>query len=187
MFTFPVAPEIHLRLLQKHHAKDLFHLTDANRDHLRQWLPWLDSVREEKDSYAFIQSALRSFADSGVGVCGIWHAESLCGVIGYNHIDWDNRLATLGYWLSKKTEGKGVVTSCCRALIDHAFTEYRLNRVVIRVATGNHKSQSIPDRLGFAREGILHDAEWLYDHYVDHTINALLEKNDTQRQYRNSR
>lgn len=176
MFVFAVSPDIQLRLLQRRHARELFQLTDANRTHLRQWLPWLDSTREEKDSVAFIESALRNFSNSGAGVCGIWHAEALCGVIDYHQIDWDNRSAAIGYWLSKETEGKGIMTSCCRALIDHAFTEYRLNRVVIRVATGNHKSQAIPDRLGFTREEIIGNAQWLYDHYVDLTVNTLSKK-----------
>jgi len=68
------------------------------------------------------------------------------------------------------------MTDCCRALIKHGFDEYGLNRIVITVATTNVKSQAIPDRLGFSKEGVLLDAEWLYDHYVDHTVNALLAK-----------
>ncbi|HEX8372400.1 MAG TPA: GNAT family protein [Chthoniobacterales bacterium] len=103
-----------------------------------------------------------------------WHQEALCGVIGYNRIDWESRIAFPGYWLAKGSEGKGIMTQCCRALVDHASTEYRLNRIEIMVATENLKSQAIPDRLGFTREGVLRDAEWLYDHYVDHTVNALV-------------
>ena len=66
------------------------------------------------------------------------------------------------------------MTQCCRALIEHAFTDLQLNRVVITCATGNHRSQAIPERLGFCREGTLRETEWLYDHYVDHFVYGLL-------------
>lgn len=176
MFPHCITPSIELKLLQSHHAAELFQITDTNRDHLRQWLPWLDLTNEEKDTAAFISSTLQAFADSGTLSCGIWHQEKLCGVIGYNSINWNSKIGYFGYWLAKEAEGKGIITQCCQALIEHAFTEYNLNRVVINVATENRKSQAIPDRLGFTREGIIRDAEWLYDHYVDHTINGLLKK-----------
>jgi hypothetical protein len=104
----------------------------------------------------------------------MWSEGRLCGMVGYNRLDWDNRTAFIGYWLAKDAEGKGIVTRCCRALVDHAFTELGLNRVVIQVAVGNFRSQAIPDRLGFSREGIAREGEWLYDRYVDLAVNALL-------------
>lgn len=180
MFPHRITDDIQLRQLQQHHAADLFRVTDANRDHLRCWLPWLDNTKSERDSASFIAASLRAFAETGTFACGIWHQGQLSGVIGYNRIDWDSKIAYPGYWLARASEGKGVITRCCRALIQHAFNEYRLNRVVITVATMNHKSQAIPDRLGFVREGVLHDAEWLYDHFVDHTVNALLRRNYTE-------
>ena len=174
MFPCIVSEEIRLRFLHQQHARELFRLTDANRTHLRQWLPWLDGTREEKDTATFISSMRKSFAESGVFVCGIWYEGKLCGVIGYNKIDWNNRTGTLGYWLAKSSEGKGIMTSCCREFVSHAFDEYDLNRLMILVATENYRSQAIPDRLGFRQEGILRDGEWLYDRFVNVTINALL-------------
>jgi len=174
MLPHRISDRITLRLLQSHHAKILFDLVDSNRDHLRAWLPWLDKTRSEKDTNEFIYEMLSSFASTGAFTCGVWYKERLSGVAGYNRIDSENRVGYIGYWLSKDAEGKGIMTSCCRALINHGFEECNLNRIVIAVATNNLKSQAIPDRLGFSREGVLREAEWLYNHYVDHTVNALL-------------
>ncbi len=44
------------------------------------------------------------------------------------------------------------MTLCCRALIEHAFKEYNINKIVITVATENKRSQGIPDRLGFTNK-----------------------------------
>lgn len=174
MLPHRLSDTITLRLLQGHHAKILFDLVDSNRDHLRAWLPWVDKTLSENDTAGFISGMLLSFAITGAFTCGIWDREHLCGVVGFNKIDSHNRIGHIGYWLSKNAEGKGIMTDSCRTLIEHGLKEYGLNRIVITVATQNLKSQAIPDRLGFLREGVLRDAEWLYDHYVDLTVNALI-------------
>ena len=71
-------------------------------------------------------------------------------------------------------QGNGIMTNSCRALIGILFTEYNLNRVEIQVAPQNLKSRAIPERLGFQSEGFRRQAEWLYDHYVDHIIYGML-------------
>jgi RimJ/RimL family protein N-acetyltransferase len=81
-------------------------------------------------------------------VAGIWYEGRLAGVIGYHALDWENRTTEVGYWLGEEQQGKGLVTAACRALVDHAFGELGLNRVVISCATENKKSCAIPERLG---------------------------------------
>src|SRR5215212_7167551 len=52
-------------------------------------------------------------------------------------------------WLGEEHQGKGLVTAACLALVDHAFGDLGLNRMVISCATENEKSCAIPERLGF--------------------------------------
>ena len=65
----------------------------------------------------------------------------------------------MGYWLGEEHQGKGLMTAACRALVDYAFGELGLNRVVISCATENKKRCAIPERLSFRREGVKHQAE----------------------------
>ena len=68
------------------------------------------------------------------------------------------------------------MTISCRVVIDYAFTTLNLNRLVITCASENKRSQGIPQRLGFNHEGTMLEAEWLYDHFVDHEIYALVRR-----------
>ena len=49
-----------------------------------------------------------------------------------------------------------------------------MNKVCIPVAVENSSSRAIPERLGFLSEGTAKEAEWLYDHFVDHELYAML-------------
>ncbi len=174
MFHHRIDGRVELRQLAAGDAVELFDLTDANRARLRQWMPWLDGTKSAADTAAFIQSALRQH-EAGQGfTSGILVDGVIGGVIGYHEISRANRRTSLGYWLAAAHEGHGIVTRACRALVQHAFTELDLNRIEIRCAGGNVRSCAVPERLGFRREGLLREAEWLYDHFVDHVVFGLV-------------
>jgi ribosomal-protein-serine acetyltransferase len=97
-------------------------------------------------------------------------------MIGHIGIDWTHRSTALGYWLAEKHQARGFMTMACRAYVEHAFGKLGLNRVEIRAATENHRSRAVPERLGFKLEGVVRDAEWLYDRYVDHAVYGLLAR-----------
>ena len=175
MFVAQLADDVHLRILERQDAAQLYALTDASRDHLRRWLPWLDGTRSVADTEAFLSGALDQFA-SGLGFqAGIWRQGVLCGIAGLHKIDWGNRQSSLGYWIGAGYEGQGLVTKACSAILDEAFGHYSLHRMELRAALGNERSQAVARRLGFRREGVLRDAEWLSDHFVDHVVFGLLE------------
>ena len=174
MFKSDLGDGVALRMLDGRHAEALFRLTERNREHLRPWLPWVDGVRTSMDSGAFIQSGLQQFAhDNGFHV-GIWHHDELAGTIGYHYWNWANRRTEIGYWLGAEFQGRGLMTRACHALTGYAFAELGLQRVEIQCATTNARSRAIPERLGFAEEGIRRQAEWLHDHFADLVIYGML-------------
>ena len=176
MFSHWLNDRLQLRSLQLTDANELFALTDANRSHLRRWLPWLDRTKTSADTRTFIRNTLEQFADTDGIVVAICYDGSIVGVIGYNHIDWANHVGYIGYWLSASHQGQGIMTLACRYLVDYSFATLILNRIVIMCATHNKRSRAIPERLGFRHEGTACEAEWLYDHFVDHEMYALLRR-----------
>ncbi len=178
----PSLQQYKLRLLQKDDAAQMFALTDANRDYLREWLPWLDTIEGVNDTQNFIQHTRQQAIERQGFVAAIWEIgesdsmskDRIIGVVGLNKIDWQNRIGYVGYWLAESDRGRGIMTGACRILIEYAFLRLNLNRLVIACASENQRSRSIPIRLGFSHEGVARDAEWLYDRFVDHEIYALL-------------
>ena len=168
-----INPGLELRQLQSSDAKALFAVVDANRTSLRTWLPWVDATRKLADTEKYITGTLHDCATTRAFTCGIWSNGRLVGVIGHNRIDWAQRFGFPAYWLAPDAEGRGIMTSCCRVVIDNAFGELQLNRLFVAVATGNLRAQKLPERLGFKKVSTLKKAEWLYDHHVDHFVYSL--------------
>lgn len=176
MFKYKVDEDIELKLLEIRDTKELFELTNSCRDYLRQWLPWLDGSKTEEDTRTFIEATQKQFASNNGFQAGIWYKGEIAGVIGYHGINWANKSTSIGYWLGEKYIGKGIMTKSCKALVNYALIDLKLHRVEIRCAEENYKSRAIPERLGFAKEGIIREAEWLYDHYVSHVAYGILAK-----------
>ncbi|MEX0871761.1 MAG: GNAT family N-acetyltransferase [Aquisalimonadaceae bacterium] len=183
MFSLEVEQGLALRLLQTDNAEELFALVDRNRDHLREWLSWLDLINSVSDSRRFIERALQHYADRRALHAGIHRQDALAGVIAFNHIDRNRGQARIGYWLAAACQGQGLATRACRAMTEHAIAGMGMGRVEIACAESNGKSRSIPERLGYRETGYVHRAEWLYDHYVHHVVYSM-SADDWQRRCR---
>jgi ribosomal-protein-serine acetyltransferase len=176
-FSFSLDEDSELRILEKHHAPDIFALTQKHRAYLRAWLPWVDATKSVEDTEKFISITRDQFASNNGFQTSLWHNGEIVGLIGYHWISWPNRLTSIGYWLASDHQGKGLMTKACDTLVTHAFENYNLNRVEIRCAVENLKSRAIPERLGFRLEGQIRDAERMTDgKYVDHAVYGMLAR-----------
>jgi ribosomal-protein-serine acetyltransferase len=167
--------ELWLVPIQEVDAEELFALTTANREYLRQWLPWVDETRELADSKAYVRNALE-LQRLGLRLDYTLRLRGrMIGTVAFHTLSRAHRNAVVGYWLAEEATGHGYMTESVRCLLDLAFGELELNRVEIRVAVDNKASQGIADRLGFQSEGVLRQAEWIYDHFVDLRVAAILK------------
>lgn len=173
MFARKLNPGLELRPLQPADASALFAIVDAYRASLREWLPWVDATKTVADSATYIAGAVRDDRETRAFTCGIWSLGQLVGVIGHNRIDWAHRIGFPAYWIAPDHAGQGIMTLCCRAVIEHAFAELQLKQLVVAVATDNVRAQKLPLRLGFKQVSVLKKAEWLHDHHVDHFVYSL--------------
>lgn len=165
-----------LHLLDYQHAETLYQLVKANRLHLREWLPWVDHMRTVEDFRKYINNSKQRYAvHTEIGYV-ILANDVMVGRIGLYNIDVFNKNASIGYWLSEEWEGKGIITRSCKAVIDEGFKRLKLNRIEIRAALQNYKSQAIPHRLGFKQEGVIRQGEFVNNQFVDLYVYSMLRE-----------
>lgn len=171
-----VDADIELRLVSMADAPRIFALTDRERAHLREWLPWVDNTRAVADSEKFVQRSLDQMRrGEGFHTCVEVRGE-LAGILGHVYLDPRNRRTEIGYWLGREFQGRGIMTRSCRALVDFAFRSLDLHRIEIRVDVDNRKSRAIPERLGFVQEALLRESVQDYDRFRDIVMYALLRR-----------
>jgi ribosomal-protein-serine acetyltransferase len=158
------------------HAEGLYKAVEANRDHLRKFLPWVDSMQTIEDFRNYITTCEKLSLQKKEVSFVIVAEDNTLGRIGLHYINLQNRNAAIGYWLIRDAEGKGIITRACRKLIDMGFDELGLERIEIKAAVENIKSRAIPERLHFKEEGILRKAELVNGVFVDLMLYSTLKE-----------
>ena len=176
MFSRRIDEELELRPVDERYAEELTALVRRDIAHLKPWMPWATERYSVEDAREFIRRQIRQYAEDQGFATLIFSGGRVAGSIGYNQIDWSNRKTDIGYWLGAEFLGRGLMTKSCRALVEHAFRELRLNRVEIYCAVENSRSRRIPARLGFVEEGVHRQAEWVHDHFKDLVSYSMLAR-----------
>lgn len=161
---------IMIRLISHINAEELFLLVDENRTYLRKWLPWLDQNKTVDDTREFIKISLCDYAEQRSMIHVVEDEGRICGVCGFNSINKTIKAGFIGYWISQPSQGKGLISKACEALEKFGFDMLGLNKIEIHIAQENRSSRAVAERLNYQNTGTILDAEWLYDHYVDHVI-----------------
>jgi ribosomal-protein-serine acetyltransferase len=167
-------PSLILRLLREDDAEELSLRVDQNREYLRRWMPWLGGAKDTSDQVKFIQRCCAGAAAGTAFHYALLSVDGIVGMVSFNTIEKLNCCATMGYWLAEPQTGRGLMTAAVKALINEGFQQLELNRIQARVATDNHRSQAVCHRAGLKKEGVLRQSEWLYDHFLDMTMNSVL-------------
>lgn len=173
MEHFRIDDNIRLEFLKPSMARVIFESIDEDRDYLQKWLPFVEHTKQVSDTEAFI-SSVTAKDNKKDKIYSIWYKEEFAGLIGFKDTDWINRKTEIGYWLVKKMQGKGMITKSVLKLIRYAFQKQKLNRIQIKVAASNNRSEAIPLKLGFKFEGIEREGELHLNEYLDLKVFSLL-------------
>ena len=161
------------------HVEDADAVYDAvvrNAEHLRPWMTWMDGITGVSEVHSWVRTAETEAYEHTAFKAGIWRRNALIGFIDLHDIDWANGHASIGYWLDRDYTGRGIMTQAVSAIGEYAFEALDMHRIEIHVATENHRSRRIPERLGFTLEGVLRQVQRLRGAYVDHALYALLRE-----------
>ena len=173
--TIVIDDHVRLELTASKHAEALYAAINTNLAHLSAFLPWVETMQSLEIFNRYINNAEQLYQQLKEVSFVVFWDDIPVGKIGLHYIDGKNKNASIGYWLVKNAEGKGIISKSCTALIDYGFQELKLHRIEIKVAADNLKSQAIPERLHFKKEALLRQAEWVNNQFLDLVIYSILD------------
>jgi RimJ/RimL family protein N-acetyltransferase len=160
LIDFPeeiVGERIVVRPFRDEDAPALYGAIQPSQEHLRPFMDWYDRHQSVGDSLAYIRRTRADITVRNSFQMGMFErtSERFLGGHGLGIHDWTIPSFEIGYWIREDEEGKGYVTEATRLLTSFAFDRLGANRLVIRCNIKNVRSARIPERLGFAKEGVL--------------------------------
>lgn len=174
MVSFRLDNGIVLREFLPQDAEAVFEAVTRNYDHLKAFMHWASPDYSLRLAEEFIEQAQANRQDRKTLGIGIFRGDKLIGATGFVNFDWLAMKAEIGYWIAQDEEGKGIISSACRMLLDFAFNELKMNRIEIRCSSENARSSAIPKRLGFQKEGLLRQSEFRNGRLHDFEVYGLL-------------
>lgn len=149
LFELKLDEHLLLVIADEDYASEIYGLIDNDRDHLRPWLPWVDSTHSVEDTRKNIVDRIKTFnAKEQASFYGTLNGEFVASV---GFVSLKDGEGEIGYWLLSDYQGKGLMTTFVKACIDYGFDQLGLDVIIIKCAEGNSKSAGIPLRLGFTQ------------------------------------
>lgn len=172
----PVDKDINLCFAHVKLAPPLFQLFQTETAYLKPWMPWLKFPKSLSETKKMLWEQ-QLFNQGGQRITTfINYRHALIGMIGFTRIDKKHHLGEMGYWLAEKYQGKGIMTKCCQTFLHYGFELLGLNRIEMRIITGNERSLKLPPRLHFIHEGSLKQAILQGDQYQDLEVFGLVKE-----------
>ncbi|WP_088809859.1 MULTISPECIES: GNAT family N-acetyltransferase [Listeria] len=173
MFKHQIDEKLTIRVLTKNDVDDYFELIKSAKSYLRNWLTVSDKAETKSDTARNI--AYQMNVNEEVPTLFMMEYEGkLVGSISFHTMDKVNQSGEIGYWLAEPFQGQGLMIKSLRFLIDYGFHTLKLHRIEMKIASNNEKSQSLPEKLGFRKEGILKEAKFINGRFVDYVVYGLL-------------
>jgi ribosomal-protein-serine acetyltransferase len=146
---------VDIRPYQPDDADALYDAVRESMAEVSRWMPWCHPGYSRDDASRWIDQTVAGHRDGTLYDFAMLADGRLAGACGINHIDAQDRVANLGYWVRTSCAGQGVTPRAVRQLIDWAFTHTDLNRIEIVAAIGNIRSQRVAEKVGARREAVL--------------------------------
>jgi ribosomal-protein-serine acetyltransferase len=172
--TITIDKHLKLELTSVKHAEGLYEALNNSRQHLSAFLPWVDKMQTVNDFRNYIRNCELLYEEKKEVSFVMLYDDSPVGRIGLHHMNLQNKNASVGYWLTKNMEGKGIVIRSCKELLAYGFEVLDLNRIELKAAVENLRSLAVAEKLGFTKEGIAREAELVNNKFLDLTLYSML-------------
>lgn len=117
---------------------------------LHQWIDWCHCEFSQDDSKRFIMATRLNWVKAEAYGFGVFERRSnqLLGMVAINELYHTFNMASIGYWISEESQGKGYGKKAVTALIEFCFDMLKLTRVEIVCDPDNLASQRLIEKCG---------------------------------------
>lgn len=105
------------------------------------------------------------------------------GSVYLRDVDMIHRKAEYGIFIGEEgATGKGYGTQAAKLIVDYAFQEVKLHKVMLRVLAENGSARRSYEKAGFVQEAYLKEEVFLENQYKDVVLMARLNERELQKQ-----
>lgn len=122
---------------------------NANRDYLRDWMPWAAQPATTESTDAFLDDSIAGYEADSEFAYGVFAPNGELLGAGGVHRREPHDVLEIGYWIAESQSGKGLGREVARALTVAAANAPGIVRIEIRCDEANARSAAIPRRLGY--------------------------------------
>lgn len=143
-----------------------------NRPAVRRWMPQVrpETVEDTREHY---EEFVKGSDDSGAAFLACVDGDPV-GVVSLFLVEPDSRRAFVGAWLEPDAHGQGYGTSAASLLVEYAFDERNVRKLVAGARADNEPSRAVLERVGFEQEGRQREHYFVEGEYVDRVVYGLL-------------
>lgn len=140
------------------------------------WLPWCHAGYRQEETQRYVSLSLEAWSSRArfPFIVADKITGELLGGVGLNHVDADNRTASLGYWVRSSRTGQGVATAAARLVSKFAFGEAALTRLEIFAIPENAPSRRVAEKLGAKFECIARNRVVMHGKAYDAAVYGLV-------------
>ena len=169
-------------MLRPFRRRDVDSLVEAARESLAElsrWLPWAHGRYGRTDAMRFIRDSVTAWTEDRAfdfTIRALDDPDTHLGNISVWHTSRREQAGEIGYWIRTHRSGDGLATEAVARVLQVAFEELRLHRVILRIAVGNRASERVAEKLGFLQEGLLRKEVLVAGEWLDHSLWGLLDE-----------
>ncbi|WP_298647985.1 GNAT family protein [uncultured Proteiniphilum sp.] len=147
----------------------------ANNYNIAKWLTnQFPHPYTETDGRTYIEMVMK---DCVTKVFAIDINGEAVGSIGiFPQADIHMKSAEIGYWLSEKYWGKGIMAKAIEEIVDYGFRTFDIVRIYARPFSTNIGSQRVLEKAGFKLEARLKKALYKSGEYLDELIYSKINE-----------
>lgn len=167
-----------VKVVSVDHAARLSKYYEENESHLRVWEPLKEKGQNNVEAWKARLEEWRTQQQNKTSIHFISIEPNSGEVVATcsltNIVRGPFMACNMGYSVDHKYEGKGIMRALCQSVIEYAFEELSLNRVMANYMPRNYRSAKLLERLGFSIEGEAKRYLEINGEWEDHILTSLL-------------